>query len=184
MEMIIKYLEIFWVFFISNFLGYGGGPATIPLIQHEVVDNFAWMTEYQFIEMLAAGNALPGPIATKMAGSIGFAQAGIIGVIVALFATVAPSIFLKIVLMNFLTKHKNSPRVKRMATYIKPAIAGLLGIIIWQNFVTAFNTIHWIHIVILGIGSYNLLDRKKIHPSLIILIALIYGGIMGGTGLL
>jgi len=183
MEIIIEYLEIFWVFFISNFLGYGGGPATIPLIQHEVVDNFAWMTEYQFIEMFVAGNALPGPIATKLAGSIGFAQAGIIGVIIALFATVAPSIFLKIVLMNFLLKHKNSSRVKRLATYIKPAIAALLGIIILQNFVTAFNTIHWIHVMLLGICSYFLLDRKKIHPSLVILIALIYGGVMGGIGL-
>lgn len=182
MAVIIEYLEIFWVFFISNFLGYGGGPATIPLIQHEVVDNFSWMTEYQFVEMLAAGNALPGPIATKMAGSIGFAQAGIVGVIVALFATVAPSIFLKVVLMNFLLKHKNSPRVKRMATYIKPAIAVLLGVIILQNFVTAFNTMHAIHVIILGVGSYFLLDRKKTHPSLVILLGLVYGGLMGLIG--
>ena len=182
MESLIEYLEIFWVFFITNILGYGGGPATIPLVQHEVVDVYMWMTEYEFIEMLAAGNALPGPIATKMAGSIGFAEGGIIGTIVALIATVVPSLFLKILLMNFLLKHKNSPQVKRMSLYIKPTVAVLLGIIVLQNFTVAFNHIGIIHLLILAGASWFLLDRKKVHPTLVILGALIYGGVMGLFG--
>ncbi|MCL2559683.1 MAG: chromate transporter [Turicibacter sp.] len=177
--LILEYLEIFWVFFITNILGYGGGPATIPLVQHEVVDVYSWMTEYEFIEMLAAGNALPGPIATKMAGSIGFSQAHIIGAIVALVATVVPSLVLKIMLMNFLMKHKDSPRVKRMSLYIKPTVAVLLGIIVVQNFIVSFAAMAIWHVVALGVGSYYLLEKRKIHPSLVILIALIYGGGMG-----
>ena len=106
MAVIVEYLEIFWVFFVTNILGYGGGPATIPLVQHEVVAVYGWMTEFEFIEMLAAGNALPGPIATKMAGAIGFGQGGVVGVIVGLIATVVPSLILKIMLMNFLMKQQ------------------------------------------------------------------------------
>ena len=34
----MMYWDIFWSFFIANILGYGGGPATIPLIQNEVVN--------------------------------------------------------------------------------------------------------------------------------------------------
>jgi len=182
MGALIEYLEIFWVFFITNILGYGGGPATIPLVQHEVVDVYYWMTEYEFIEMLAAGNALPGPIATKMAGSIGYAQGGLLGTVIALIATVVPSLFLKILLMNFLLKHKNSPQVKRMSLYIKPTVAVLLGIIVLQNFTVAFNNIGIVHLLILAGASYYLLDRKKAHPTLVILGALIYGGIMGLFG--
>jgi len=182
MALLIEYLEVFWVFFISNILGYGGGPATIPLIQHEVVENYAWMSENQFIEMLAAGNALPGPIATKMAGSIGFSQAGIIGLLVALAATVVPSLFLKIILMNFLLRHKNSPRVKRMSLYIKPAIAVLLGIIVFQNFAVGIVTIGFIHALVLAAGSWYLLHKKKMHPSVVILGALAYGGLIGFIG--
>jgi len=179
MVTIVEYLEIFWVFFITNILGYGGGPATIPLVQHEVVDVYGWMTEYAFIEMLAAGNALPGPIATKMAGAIGFHQAGSLGAVIALIATVVPSLIMKIWLMNFLLKHKNSPRVKRMSLYIKPAVAALLSIIVIQNITVAYVGMGIVHVLILITGAYYLLDRKKIHPTLVILAALIYGGVMG-----
>ena len=58
------YSAIYGVF-VSNILGYGGGPASIPLIQKEVVDRYHWLTVKEFSEMLAIGNALPGPIATK-----------------------------------------------------------------------------------------------------------------------
>jgi len=179
---LIEYLEIFWVFFITNILGYGGGPATIPLVQHEVVDVYEWMSEYAFIEMLAAGNALPGPIATKMAGAIGFAQGNLIGATIALIATVIPSLIMKIMLMNFLLKHKNSPRAKRMSLYIKPAVAVLLGIIVFQNFTIAFRGMGIVHLLVLAAGAYYLLERKKTHPTLVILGALVYGGFMGIFG--
>lgn len=182
MAIIIDYLKIFWVFFTTNILGYGGGPATIPLIQHEVVHIYGWMTEYAFIEMLAAGNALPGPIATKMAGSIGFGQAGIVGTMIALIATVIPSLILKIMLMKVLLAHKNSPRVKRLSLYIKPTIAVLLGIIVIQNFTVAFDSMGIFHLGVLVVAAYYFLEQKKTHPTLVILGALIYGGIMGAVG--
>jgi len=55
------YIKIFWAFFIPGILGYGGGPASIPLIENEVVDRYDWMTVNEFSEVLAMGNALPGP---------------------------------------------------------------------------------------------------------------------------
>ena len=182
MEYIIEYLEILWVFFITNILGYGGGPATIPLVQHEVVEVYGWMSEFEFTTMLAAGNALPGPIATKMAGSVGFGQGGMIGAIIALIATVVPSLILKIMLMNFLLKHKNSLRVKRMSLYIKPTIAVLLGMIMVQNFTVAFDVMGSVHLCILVVSSWYFLAKRKLHPSLVILGALVYGGLMGAIG--
>lgn len=182
MAEFIEYLEVFWVFFITNILGYGGGPATIPLVQHEVVEVYGWMYEFEFIEMLAAGNALPGPIATKMAGSVGFVVGHWLGVIVALIATVVPSLILKILLMNFLLNHKDSPQVKRLSLYVKPTIAVLLGTIMLQNVTTAFNQIGMGHTFVLTAVSFYFLEKKKAHPSLVILGALIYGGIMGMFG--
>jgi chromate transporter len=51
--------------------GYGGGPSVIPLIQKEAV-GAKWMTAEEFTAALAMGNALPGPIATKMSAYIGY----------------------------------------------------------------------------------------------------------------
>ena len=75
----MMYWDIFRSFFIANILGYGGGPATIPLIQNEVVNRYDWMSLSEFGDLLAIANALPGPIATKMAGFIGYELGGAIG---------------------------------------------------------------------------------------------------------
>ena len=84
----MTYVQLFLAFFFPNIIGYGGGPATIPLIEHEVVEKYGWMTKSEFSEVLALGNALPGPIATKMAAYIGYDVAGVFGAAIALFATV------------------------------------------------------------------------------------------------
>ena len=38
------YWQIFVAHFVPNILGYGGGPATIPLLEHEVVGRYGWLT--------------------------------------------------------------------------------------------------------------------------------------------
>jgi len=88
----VIYWQIFLANFIANILGYGGGPATIPLLEYEVVHRYGWFTTQEFSEMVALGNGLPGPIATKLAAHIGFEKAGVLGAITGLFGTVAPSL--------------------------------------------------------------------------------------------
>ncbi len=171
------YWEIFLAFFIPGILGYGGGPASIPLIENEVVDRYGWMSVNEFSEVLALGNALPGPIATKMAGYIGYQQGGIFGGFIGIFATVAPSLILMIVLLGFLYKYKDSPKVKRMTTYIRPTIAVLLGVMAFSFFSSAYiDTGIWQTLFLIVI-SFLLLERLKVHPALVIIGAMGYGAI-------
>lgn len=172
------YLHIFWVFFMTNLLGYGGGPATIPLIQKEVVDRYGWMTVQEFNEAFAMGNALPGPIATKMGGYIGFQEGGWLGAVLAVLATVTPSLILMITLMGILYKNRTSPRVKRMTAYVKPTIAVLLGVMAFQAFFDSYVQISVVHIIILAAGSYWLMEKRKVHPGLVVLSSLIYGAVL------
>ncbi|MGE7918873.1 chromate transporter [Viridibacillus sp. NPDC093762] len=169
------YWNIFMAFFIPGILGYGGGPSSIPLVQQEVVEHYGWMTNQEFSEMVAAGNALPGPIATKMAGFVGYDQGGILGIIVAVFATVAPSLILMIALLSVLMKYKESPYVKNLTKYIRPIIAVLLLVMTFDFAKNAWLSIGWISTLIIMIGSYLLLEKIKIHPAFVICIALIYG---------
>ena len=172
------YLEILWVFFIANFMGYGGGPSIIPLIEREVVTTFGWLSAYEFAEVLAMGNALPGPIAPKMAAFIGYAQAGVGGAAVAIFATVAPSLVLMLALMGLLTRYKDAPQIKKLTQYIRPTIAVLLFDIALRNFISSWNGIGWMHLLILGGGALLCLTKLKAHPALVVLGALIYGAIL------
>lgn len=171
------YLHIFWAFFIANLLGYGGGPATIPLIQNEVVNHYQWMSLSEFGDVLAIGNALPGPIATKMGGYIGYEVGGILGAIVALIATILPSALAVILLFKFVNLFKGSPKVSLMTKSVQPIIAILLAVMAYQFFLTAYENSGVLHLLLLAAASYFALSKIKMHPSLVIVCALVYGGV-------
>jgi chromate transport protein ChrA len=118
---LLLYWELFLAFFIPGIVGYSGGPASIRLIQIEVVNHYGWLTVEEFAELLAIGNTLPGPIATKMAGYIGFELGGIFGAFVALFATIAPSLLAMVFLLGLLYKFRHSRVLKRMTSLIRPS---------------------------------------------------------------
>ncbi|WP_339148043.1 MULTISPECIES: chromate transporter [unclassified Sutcliffiella] len=172
------YWEIFLAFFIPGILGYGGGPASIPLVENEVVHRYGWLTVSEFSEVLALGNALPGPIATKMAGYIGYEQAGVLGAAVGVFATVAPSLILMVALMSLLYKFRDSPKVKRMSNYVRPTIALLLGVMAYRFFAESYQDSGAAQTILLIIASYLLLEKWKVHPAYVIVGALVYGALI------
>ncbi|MGA9290387.1 MAG: chromate transporter [Anaerobacillus sp.] len=174
------YWEIFVAFFIPGIVGYGGGPASIPLVENEVVGRFSWMSVNEFSEMLAMANALPGPIATKMAGYIGFQQGGVLGAVVGVFATVAPSLILMIVLLSILNRFKNSPKVKKMTALIRPTIAILLGLMAFQFFASSYQGAGLLQTIFLIAASFILMERMNVHPAFVIVGSLVYGAVFLG----
>jgi chromate transporter len=169
------YLQLFWAFFISNILGYGGGPPSIPLIQNEVVDHYHWMTVKEFGEVLAVANALPSPIATKLAGYVGYQVAGVPGATVALLATIAPTAIAMILLLNFLNVFRNAPQVKAMTQSVRPIVTVLLGTMTYEFFLGAVEGIGWMQTGILAIASFLLLEKWKLNPALVIALSMGYG---------
>jgi chromate transporter len=171
-------LEIFWAFFVPNILGYGGGPPIIPLLQGEVVDHFKWMSLEQFGNVLALGNALPSPIATKLAGYIGYQVAGIPGAAVALIATIAPSAIAMVILFKFLNFFKASPQVAAMTQIVRPIVAVLLGTLALQFFTSAYQSAGIWQTALLTAVSFVALEKWKIHPAVVVGLALVYGAVV------
>lgn len=166
--------------FVANILGYGGGPATIPLLEYEVVHRYGWFSVVEFSEMVALGNGLPGPIATKLAGYIGYHQAGIPGAFIGVFASVAPSMIMMIALLSLLLKFKDSPKVKRLTMFVRPTIAVLLGVMTYNFFANSYEVAGLLHTAFLGVGSYFALERFRISPVYVVLAALLYGALLLG----
>ena len=171
------YIDIFFAFFIPGIIGYGGGPASIPLIENQVVSTYGWMTTVQFSDTLALANALPGPIATKLAGYIGYEQGGILGAVIALFATVGPSLILMIALLSLLYRHRESPRVKRLSSFVLPAISILMANLTFDFFATSIEGISWIPTIVIAVISYFALEKFKVHPAVVIGVGLLVGGL-------
>ena len=69
--------RILFSFLKVGLFGYGGGPSMIPLLQEEVVEMNGWLSAEEFVDALAMGNSLPGPIIVKMATFVGYKMAGV-----------------------------------------------------------------------------------------------------------
>jgi chromate transporter len=173
------YWQIFLAFFIPGILGYGGGPASIPLVENEVVDHYGWMTTQEFSEVLAVGNSLPGPIATKLAAYIGYSEGGFLGSFIGLFASVAPSVILMLALMAVLLKHKDKPQVKNISIIVRPVIAVLLGVMTYQFAKDSIISLGTVYTMIFVVGSYLLMEKLKWHPAIVIVLALVIGAATG-----
>lgn len=119
------YLSLFWGFAKVGLFGFGGGPAMLPLMQTEVVQN-GWLTDEEFLEGLAIGNALPGPISTKMALYVGWEEAGALGALAALLGVMSPSGVLMLGLAAVILRFKDSDYVRGALAGARPAVVGML----------------------------------------------------------
>ena len=167
------YLNIFIAFFRSGMLGFGGGPSSIPLIHKEVVSTFKWMTDDEFSNVVALGNTLPGPINTKMAGYIGYRVGGMIGLLIALFAGVLPTVLLMLALLTSFNQFKDNPKVQGMTNAIVPIVGVMMGVLTWGFLKKAKNGLGWKNGSILLIGCFICIVVLQIHPGIIIGLLLI-----------
>jgi len=174
----MEWLKLFFGFFMANLLGYGGGPSSIPLMYTEIVPHYGWLTDEQFSNMLALGNALPGPIATKIATYVGYDVYGWAGLIAALTATVLPSAAALIILLQLMQKYRKSLIVKGMTLLVQPVIAVMMAVLTWKMAKGPADSIGiWQTVIIAGIAFWAI-QRLKLHPALVIVAAFAYGGLV------
>ena len=62
----------------------------VPLIQHDAVHTYHWMTAAQFLDAVALGQITPGPVVQTVA-VVGYAAAGVAGGLLAAVIAFAPS---------------------------------------------------------------------------------------------
>jgi len=166
-------LDIFVAFFKSSILSYGGGPASIPLMRVEVVDNYKWFTNEQFGDAIALGNTLPGPIAPKIAAYVGYSIGGAAGAAVGVVATVVPAVLAIILLSRVLTAYKDSPRMQSMLTIAKPIVVVLL----LQASVELMTKQNYPNIAMYVVSAVVFLAviLLKVNPAIVMLVGLTIG---------
>ena len=87
------YLQLFLSFFKIGLFGFGGGLAILSLIQMEVETN-GWMSQQEFVDIVAVSQVTPGPIGINCATYVGYTTAGFWGSVLATFAIVLPSLII------------------------------------------------------------------------------------------
>lgn len=165
--------DLFAAFFRVGLLGFGGGPAAIPLFHREAVVNYKWMTEDEFGDTLALGNTMPGPIATKMAGYIGYRVNGVIGCLIALAASVIPTVVLMILLLGILQKYKELDWVNSMSAAVVPVVGVMLAVMTWDFFQKSGQALGIGRAILFTGIAIVLLEVLNIHPAIVIMGILI-----------
>jgi chromate transporter len=170
--MILKLWGLFWTFFKVGVLAYGGGPSMIPLMEQEVVQSQQWMSIPEFTDVLALGNALPGPIATKMALAVGYKIDGMAGGLVALFGLLLPSSILMLTVILFFLALKDSPRLQSTLRGVRPAVMALL-------FITAYDvgkdSVVSVPTAIIALATFFIFLLTKLHPAIALLASALIG---------
>ncbi|MDR0616720.1 MAG: chromate transporter [Synergistaceae bacterium] len=144
---------------------YGGGPSVIPLLQTEVVKIRQWMGVEEFMDALAVGNALPGPIATKMSAVVGHRIAGAAGAAAAVLGMVLPSGILVLILLRLIGMVKVNPNITSMLKGLRPVVVAMLA---YAAYSMAPSSLRGAMTWCIGIAALLLMIFTKINPVWII----------------
>jgi chromate transporter len=169
------YKELIIAMVRTGILGFGGGPSVIPLIRHEAVTRFHWVEDDEFGETLAIANALPGPIAPKMAAYIGYKVKGTLGAIVSVLAHILPTCIAMVFLLTVINVLSFSSTVAGMIHAVMPVIAVMLGLMAYEFAAKAIKGLGKLLGCLFFILAFVLLQVVPIHPAIVIVIFLAYG---------
>jgi len=169
------YSELSWAMIRTGVLGYGGGPSVMPLFRYEAVTRYRWISDDEFGEILALGNALPGPIATKMAAYLGYRGKGIPGAILAVLAHILPSSIAMIVLLSAVAYLNSSKIIQGMIAAVVPVIAVMLGVMAYEFGEKAVKGLGKTLGIILFVIVFILLQLLNVHAAIVIAAFLVYG---------
>ena len=170
--MLRQLWELFTTFARVGIFGYGGGPSMIPLVREEVVDIHRWMNNEEFVDALAMGNALPGPIATKMSAYTGFKVCGLPGALVALVGVVLPSLVAMLVLAALFFQYKDHPKVQATLKAVRPAVVALLALVVYEIYPRSIVSLDTL---LIALAAFVVTAFLNVHPALAILGAALIG---------
>jgi chromate transporter len=115
-----------WVAVKVGALSYGGGFVIVPLMQHDAVNTYHWMTGAQFLNAVALGQMTPGPLVQTVA-VVGYAAAGIGGALLAAFIAFAPSFIFVLAGAPRFDQIRANTAVQSFLTGAGPAVIGAIA---------------------------------------------------------
>ncbi len=121
------YLQLFQIFFKIGAFTIGGGYAMVPIIQNEIVTKRNWISNEEFVDLLAIAQSAPGVLAVNISIFVGFKLKGIKGCIVTTLGAVLPSFLIILLIAIFFQSFKDNVYVEKVFKGIRPAVVALIA---------------------------------------------------------
>ena len=124
------YLQLFLSFFKIGLFGFGGGLAILSLIQMEV-ESHGWMTQQEFVDIVAVSQVTPGPFGINCATYVGYTIAGIWGSVIATSAIILPSLIIMLSICKayfwLSTRFKGNTYFEQTLRMLRFTVIGLIA---------------------------------------------------------
>lgn len=172
-RMFLVFLKLFICFFKVGLFSIGGGYATIPLIQQQVVEQYGWLSQQVFTDIITISQMTPGPLAVNTSTFVGMQLYGVVGAIVATLGCVISGIIISVLLYQYF-------QTKQESLYIKQIISGLRAVsigLIAASSITLFKTTFLLQsnlnmfAILLFLISLWLLRKYQWNPMIIMVIS-------------
>lgn len=170
-------LQLFFEFFKTGLFALGGGMSTVPFL-FDISARTQWFTANELANMIAVGESTPGPIGINMASYVGFHTAGVLGSVIATLGLVTPSVIIILIIAKLLSKFSDSPVVKTVFKYLRPAVMGLLMYALYQLASVVFvvdSKVQFLSIAVFAVLLFCMLKWKKVHPIVWIAVGAVFG---------
>ncbi len=119
------YLKLFLTFLEIGAVSFGGGYGMISLVREKAL-TLGWLTENEFINMIAVAESTPGPIAINMATFIGSNEGGVLGSAVATLGVVLPAFVIILIISALLKNFIKYEGVKAFLNGVQPCVMALI----------------------------------------------------------
>jgi chromate transporter len=114
-----------WVALKVGALSFGGGFVIVPLMQHDAVHTYHWMSAAAFLNVVALGQVTPGPVVATVAG-VGYAADGVGGGALAAAVAFAPSFLFVLLGAGHFARLRDNDRTRSFLAGAGPAAIGAI----------------------------------------------------------
>ena len=121
---------LFWL--KLGFISFGGPAGQIAIMQHELVDRRAWITQDRFLQGLNFCMLLPGPEAQQLATYIGWKLHGMRGWLAAGILFILPGALILYGLAWIAAAHGDAGPVSAVFAGLKPVVVALVLHAVWR----------------------------------------------------
>uniref|UniRef100_A0A7C5TJS2 Chromate transporter n=1 Tax=Ignisphaera aggregans TaxID=334771 RepID=A0A7C5TJS2_9CREN len=179
------FLVLFITFLKIGAVMFGGGYAMIPILRYEVVDRNKWLSEEEFIDIIAIAESTPGPIAINSATYIGYKLGGVIGALIATMGIVTPAFIAILAIATVLSKFYSHIITRSILFGIRGAVVGLIAsafIVVLRGVFKQLTISQSIITIAIAIAVFIAVVKLNVDPIILILIAAVIGLLLGLTG--
>lgn len=111
---------------------FGGPAAHVAMMRSEVVDRRRWLTDAEFLDLLAATHLIPGPNSTEMAIHLGLRRGGLPGLAIAGVCFILPAALMVAAIAIAYARFGDTPQAAWLMYGIGPVIIAIILQAVWK----------------------------------------------------